>query len=170
MPTTQVVRWFAGPLMAAGIALGGCGGPTPCRTGTLQVNLTFDSTALQADSLAVTVTLPGGSITAQKTHLPGMSNQTIILDLGVVDLGGGAGYTAGASYSIEVLAQTSRRTIAYASLQGTLSANCTLQSLILNAGVPLDLAPPPPPDLGVPPDQATPVDQSTSDQSLPAGG
>lgn len=176
MPTTQVVRWFAGSLLVAGLGLGGCGGPPACRTGTLQVDLTFDSTAVQTEALTVTVRFPSGFITAQKSHLPGIQAQTIILDLGATpltlpDIGAvdaGGSYAAGASYTLQIDAKLRGNTIAFGTLEGSLSANCTLQRLNIAAGVPPDLATPA--DLGVPPDQATPVDQSASDQSLPAGG
>lgn len=163
MPTTQVVRWFAGSLLVAGLALGGCGGPPACRRGTLQVSLSFDSTAVQADSLTVTVSLPGGPITATKTHFPGTPTQVIILDLGAVDLGGGAGYTAGANYSLEILAKLRGGIIAYGTQQDSLSANCTLKSVNLSAGAPPDMVVTPPPDLTTPPDQTTPPDLSPVD-------
>ena len=153
MRAMRFVPWFAGPLVAAGLALGGCNGPPACRRGTLQVSLSFDSTAVQAEALTATVTLPGGPITATKTHFPGTPNQVIILDLGAVDLGGGNGYTAGASYTLDVVARLRGVTTAYGTRQGTLSATCTLENLNIAAGVPPDLASPP--DLGAPADQAT---------------
>lgn len=166
MPTTQVVRWFAGSLLLAGLGLGGCSGPPACRRGTLQVALSFDATAVQADSLTGTVALPGGPVTFSKTHFPGTPSQTIIIDLGIVDLGGGAGYTAGASYSLEVLARLRGAIVAYGTQQDALSATCTLQSVNLSAGTPPDLVVvvTPPPDLTTPPDQTTPVDLSATDQ------
>ncbi|HEX2570110.1 MAG TPA: hypothetical protein VH877_11175 [Polyangia bacterium] len=161
----RFVRWFAGPLVAAGLALGGCSGPPACRRGTLQVSLNYDSTAVQADALTVTVTLPGGPIVSTKTHFPGTPKQDIILDLGAVDLGGGNGYTAGASYTLEVLAKLRGSIIAYGTTQGPLSPTCTLQSLNLAAGAPPDLATPP--DLGGVQDQATPADQAALPDLVP---